>query len=96
MKKEEIIFWLNSVLEKPMTKKVESQLRINLGESKKTYKLNGKYVEKKQISKDAILVQTVNEEHYETAEYKKQQLKNASKYFSEQRENREDLEKRHG
>ena len=61
---------------------------------KKTYKLNGKIVSKKPIG--AVLVATVNEEHYETKDYQIQQSINASDYFARMREMREDLEARHG
>jgi ribosomal protein S21 len=52
--------------------------------------------DKKEINKDAILVQVVNEEHYETPEYKKQQAINAMNYFKQLSDTREELEKRHG
>ncbi len=69
---------------------------LNTTIMKKSYKLNGKYVDKKDINKDAILVQVVNEEHYETPEYKRQQSVNAMNYFAKLAEDREELEKRHG
>jgi hypothetical protein len=63
---------------------------------KKLYKLNGKYVEKSKIPKDAVLKQVVNEEHFETPEYTKKQVTNAMNYFEKLREQREELEQRHG
>ena len=62
---------------------------------KKTYKLDGKYVSKKEI-KDATLVRTVFEEHYETVDYSKQQSINTSNFFQKMKNDREELEKRHG
>lgn len=61
------------------------------------YRLNGKVVSKKEL-KDAKLVKKVrvSEDHYETAEYFQQQAINAANYFKEAREQREDLEARHG
>ena len=64
----------------------------------KAYKLNGKYISKKDIPKTASLIKVVkiNEEHYETKEYSRQQSINASNFFSRMADQREELEKRHG
>lgn len=63
----------------------------------KSYKLNGKYVRfKKDIPKNAKLVETVNEEHYETESYRHQEAINASNYFAKQSQIREDMDKYHG
>lgn len=62
----------------------------------KQYKLNGKYVNKEQIPEEAILKRVVDEEHYETPEYSKQQTINASIFFKKLQQDREDLEQRHG
>jgi len=64
------------------------------------YKLNGKYVNKEDIiaakKKDAELVRTIEELHYETPDYMKEQTKNAFAYFGKMRDDRDELEKRHG
>jgi hypothetical protein len=60
------------------------------------YKVDGKYVEKKDIPKNAVLDMVIHEKHYETPEYSKQQAVNASRFFQKMNEDNEELKRRHG
>ena len=60
------------------------------------YKLNGSFVEEKDIPTDAKKVDETHIIRYETAEYSKEQSKNAMDYFSKMDEDREELNRRHG
>lgn len=66
--------------------------------TKTVIKLNGKFINKKDLPKDAKLKrkERVHIDHYETTEYTHQQAINTSNYFSKIRQDREDLEQRHG
>lgn len=64
---------------------------------KPNYYFNGKSVTyKKDIPKNAKLVQTKYEEYYEDETYHSQQMKNAMAYFARQREQREQRDAYHG
>jgi hypothetical protein len=67
-----------------------------MARNKATIYLDGKILREGKLPKDAKLVRTVNEKHYQTPEYMKQQDKNAAEYFRRQREMREDQELYHG
>jgi hypothetical protein len=61
--------------------------------------LDGKPIKsKKDLPKGAKLKrqERVHKDHYETSEYTQQQAINASNYFSKMRQDRDDLEQRHG
>jgi hypothetical protein len=60
------------------------------------YKLNGSFVEEKDIPKDAKKVDESHIIRYETKEYSKEQSKNAMDYFGKMQEDREELNRRHG
>lgn len=69
-----------------------------MGRPKTNIYLNGKLVLKKNLPKGATLKRSerIANDYYETIEYTRQQAENASNYFNKLREDREELEARHG
>lgn len=62
----------------------------------KRYKLDGKYILKKDIPKTAKRVNVIKEEHYESEEYIQERAVHVQRFFKMVQELRDQLEERHG